>query len=342
MALLRCSICGERPAEIYQPHTGLKLCKQCFFEQIKKRVKQEVSRWQLFKSNHKLLLAVSGGKDSFVLVDVISEVHDTGKLIALTIVEGIPGGYHEEELRNISKELGRRGIDHLVVSFKDFFGISLEEVVERSIRLRLGIRACTYCGVFRRRIMSDVARSLKVDRVLTAHNLDDESQTAIMNILRGDIVGLVKVHPLAALASREFTPRVKPLRKIYEWETTVYADKKGYSLQTMDCPYLSQMPTLRLDIRLELYSLERRFPGILLKFLESLDLALYEKALEESKKQVKLSRCERCGAPTSPGRKICKTCELLEKIGRQNWYEGLEERIASIMNKYIHTARRSL
>ncbi len=298
----------------------------------------EIKRWRLFDKNHTLLLALSGGKDSFTLLDIISELHPVERLVALTIVEGIPGGYHEEELENIRVELRKRGIDHIVVSFKEFFGVSLEEAVERSIKLGLGIRACTFCGVFRRRIMEEVAERIGADRVVTAHNLDDEAQTAIMNILRGDIVGLLKLHPLSALSSKEFIPRVKPLRKIYEWESAVYADKKGYSLQTIDCPYLSKMPTLRLSIRMQLYHLEASFPGSLLKLLESLDTLLMDLVVREAKAQVPLARCERCGAPTSPGRKICKVCELLEKIGEKNWYMGLEERLKTLK---LYTRRPS-
>ncbi len=298
----------------------------------------EIKRWRLFDKNHTLLLALSGGKDSFTLLDIISELHPVERLVALTIVEGIPGGYHEEELENIRVELRKRGIDHIVVSFKEFFGVSLEEAVERSIKLGLGIRACTFCGVFRRRIMEEVAERIGADRVVTAHNLDDEAQTAIMNILRGDIVGLLKLHPLSALSSKEFVPRVKPLRKIYEWESAVYADKKGYSLQTIDCPYLSKMPTLRLSIRMQLYHLEASFPGSLLKLLESLDTLLIDLVAREAKAQVPLARCERCGALTSPGRKICKVCELLEKIGEKNWYMGLEERLKTLK---LYTRRPS-
>ncbi len=339
MPVPKCSVCGTRPAEIYQPHTGLRLCKECFFRQIEKRVVLEVKRWKLFEENHTLLLALSGGKDSFTLLDILAQVHPVEKLVALTIVEGIPGGYHLEELSNIRRELRVRGVDHIVVSFKEYFGVSLEEAVEESLRRGLGIRACTFCGVFRRRIMEDVARAVGADRVVTAHNLDDEAQTAIMNILRGDTIGLLKLHPRYALASKNFTPRVKPLRKIYEWESAVYAEKKGYSLQTMDCPYLSRMPTLRLSIRMELYRLEAEHPGSLLKLLESLDLSLEDRAVKEASKPLSLPRCERCGAPTSVGRRICKVCELLEKIGRREWFQGASERLALAVSRTHRVAR---
>ena len=315
MARQLCSVCGKRPAEIKQPHTGLRLCWKCFREQIVSRVRLEVRRWRLFEPRHRLLLAVSGGKDSFTLIDTLSQFHDTSRMVALTIIEGIPGGYHVEEARNISRYARTYGVDHIVVSFRDFYGADLAEVVKRAQERGLPEKPCTFCGVFRRRIMEEYARALGADRVVTAHNLDDEAQTAIMNILRGDYIGLVRLHPLAALATREFVPRVKPLRKIYEWETTTYAFRSGYPLQSMECPYLYAVPTLRLRVRLAAYRVEHERPGALLRLLEALDVLLEPAAKAMAERPVKLSRCRLCGAPTAPGRSVCKVCELLQKVG---------------------------
>ncbi len=338
VAQQRCNICGVRPAEIVQPHTGLKLCWKCFRNQIVERVRIEVKRWKLFEPRHRLLLAVSGGKDSFTLIDTLTEIHDASRMVALTIIEGIPGGYHIEEMRTISRYARMYGIDHIVVSFKEFYGATLEEIVLRARTKKLPEKPCTFCGIFRRRIMEEYAKSLGMDRVVTAHNLDDEAQTAIMNLLRGDYVGLVRMHPLAALSTREFVPRVKPLRKIYEWETTTYAFKSGYPLQSMECPYLYESPTLRLRVRLAMYRLEHIRPGSLLKLLEALDIALADAAREMANKPVRLPRCRICGAPTAPGREICKVCELMKKVDLKPPPPGLKT-LREVFNRFSSLAQ---
>ncbi len=315
MTLPPCSLCGGGRAEIKQPHTGLRLCWRCFRRQVVERVRNEVKRWGLFEPGHRLLLAVSGGKDSFTLLDVLSQIHDTGRMVALTIIEGIPGGYHVEEARAISRYARSYGVDHVVVSFRDYFGATLAEMVREASRRGVGEKPCTFCGVLRRRIMEEQARLLGADRVVTAHNLDDEAQTALMNLLRGDYVGLVRMHPVAALATRDFVPRVKPLRKVYEWETAAYAFRSGYPIQSVECPYLYEAPTLRLRARLAMYRLEGSRPGSLLRMMEALDVLLEPAARSLARSPVELPRCARCGAPTSPTRRLCKACELLEKVG---------------------------
>jgi uncharacterized protein (TIGR00269 family) len=236
-------------------------------------------------------------------------------MVALTILEGIPGGYHVAEMNAISRYARSYGVDHVVVKLRDVVGADLAEIVSRARRLNVSEKPCTFCGILRRRVMEDYARLLGAERVVTAHNLDDEAQTALMNMLRGDYVGLVRMHPIAALATREFVPRVKPLRKIYEWETTVYAFRSGYPIHSMECPYLYEAPTLRLRARLAMYKVEAEKPGSLLRMLEALDVLLEPAARELARKPLQLPRCSKCGAPTSPSRRVCKVCELLESVG---------------------------
>ncbi|TRM73230.1 TIGR00269 family protein, partial [Sulfolobus sp. B5] len=76
-----CQVCKLREAEIYQPHTGRKLCKQCFIDDVKNRIKIEAEKQGLLKAG-KVLLAVSGGKDSLVLADALSSFINPSNLIA--------------------------------------------------------------------------------------------------------------------------------------------------------------------------------------------------------------------------------------------------------------------
>ncbi|MET1101915.1 MAG: TIGR00269 family protein [Pyrodictiaceae archaeon] len=283
-----------------------------------------------------MLLAVSGGKDSFTLLDVLSELHNTNRLIALSINEGIKNSTRSEEIELIRKVAKERGVDHLVVTFQEYFGLSLDEIMARSMERKLGIKACTFCGVFKRRIIDDIAKSIGADRVVTAHNLDDEAQSILMNILRGDIIGLIKTHPISSTATKYFVPRIKPLRKIYEWEAATYAIKSGYRVRSRDCPYLHLMPTLRLSLRLSLYELEYQRPGTLLKMIEYMDTLLEPLAKREAERENKLGKCTRCGYPTSPGRVLCKVCELLEHVGLTTPPKGLNLNILSTRVQRLH------
>ena len=317
-----CSECGKE-AVVFQRHTGRALCRECFINDVVSRVRNEVNRFSMFGAKDNVLVGVSGGKDSYVLVDVLFKIHDPGRMGFVLIEEGIPD-YGRLEQAGWVKELAKdSGVDLYVISFKEYVGYSLKELVDLSRRRGLKVSPCTYCGITRRRIMNQLARELGFRRVLTAHTLDDEAQTVLMNILRGDLLRLVQGHPAGPLLSPLFVRRVKPLRKVYEVEVATYAYLKGFVFQERECPYIQEMPSLRAQLRKYLYRLEMEAPGSLLRFLERVD-ELVHGLIPKYSSLPELPRCVRCGEPTAYGRKYCKLCELLMELGI-NKVPGLRE-----------------
>ncbi len=308
-----CDVCKVNEAVVFQPHSGLRLCKSCFINNIRERVKKEAERLGLEKAN-RILLAVSGGKDSYVLADTLSEVLRGVKLIAYNITEGIHGYNRAEQVKELEKFLRDRGIELIKGSFKEQVGYTLDEMVEASRKKGLKVSACTFCGGFRRKLINDVAREVRADFVATGHNLDDEVQTYVINFLRGDTLRLVREGERPVKLSPLFVPRVKPLRRVYEWETAMYAYFTGYKFQEVECPYIVEAPTLRAKVRDLLYNLESESPGALLKLLDFFD-SLTEERRREFTERAELPRCKICGEPTSYGREICKNCELLLSSG---------------------------
>ncbi len=308
-----CDVCGSRPAVVYQAHTGRRLCKECFLRDIEERAIREIRRWKMFSKNDTLLLGLSGGKDSYVLLDILAKIHPASKIVAVSIVEGIPGYNREEHIGKLREVARNYGVDVVVASIREYTGHSLTELVLRAWRRGHRLSPCTYCGISRRRILNYYARMYGASKTVTAHNLDDEVQTFMVNLLRGDRVGLLRLHPLAPPASPLIVPRVKPLRKVYEWETAVYAYLKGFPMQETECLFINYAPTLRARVREALYRVEHRRPGTLLKILELLDSLLAGQA--SSLPTNVLGACEKCGEPTSPSRRLCKLCEILELAG---------------------------
>ena len=311
---VKCHLCGVKEAVVYQLHTSKALCRDCFINDILKRVELEIKKYNLIKSNERVLLAISGGKDSFTLLDVMSKIHSSSKLIALTLIEGIEG-YNRADVLDFMKSKTRElGIDHIVLTLKEAVGASVDEFVKNMVLKNIKIPPCTYCGIARRRAINKVAREQGVDKVATAHVLDDEAQTYVMNILRGDTMRLVQVHPKGPWLSKLFIRKVKPLRKIYERETALYAYFHGYKFQERECPYITHIPTLRARVRDYLYRLELEKPGSLLRLVELLDEALSD-YVKKYYELPELPHCKMCGEPTSYNREICKFCELLMSVG---------------------------
>ena len=316
----KCRECGLKEAVVYQPHTGRKLCRECFLKDIRNRVRKHVLRNNLFNEKDDLLLALSGGKDSYVLLDILTHMHSTEKIIGITVIEGIPGYPREKYAKKIWGVAREKGIKVHVTSFKEYVGYSLNELVRMARKKELNTSPCTICGGIRRRIINTYAREIGAKRTLTGHTLDDEIQTFIMNILRGDPARLIRQYSMPPILSEKFVQRVKPLRVIYEWEVAMYSYLTGYKFQDKQCTFIEENPSLRARIRKRLYLLEGEKPGTMMNILKMMDKILETKIIE-TKKLPSLPTCRYCGEPTSYGRSICKVCEILLKIGVEPKYK---------------------
>lgn len=314
---MKCIACGSRDAVVMQRHTGRALCRECFISDVMSRVKKEIKKFNMFTDSDRLMIAVSGGKDSYVLLDVILKLHDPSKIGVVTIVEGIEGYNRLEDIEKVRRLAGVSGVDVIVLSLRDYVGYSLTELVNLGFSRNVKVSPCTFCGILRRKAINEVARDLGFTKVLTAHNLDDEAQTIIMNLLRGDLFRLVQTLPNGPILSKLFVRKVKPLRKIYEEEVAIYAHLIGYEFQTADCPYLRYYPSLRAKIREYLYKLEKEKPGVLLDLIERIDTILV-RYVNHYAKYPELPRCVICGEPTAYGRNYCMACELLTMVGVSN------------------------
>lgn len=137
---MKCSLCGVRDAEIYQAHKGRSLCRYCFIEDIRDRVKREIERLGLSRAS-KIVLAVSGGKDSYVLADTLASFIDHDKLVAYNIIEGISGYNRVEQVIQFKNFLNELGIELIEDSFEKSVGFTLDQMVANSKKRNLNVSA---------------------------------------------------------------------------------------------------------------------------------------------------------------------------------------------------------
>ena len=265
----------------------------------------------MLKFDDRLAVAVSGGKDSLSLLHILAKINrfrPKTTLIAVTVDEGIDG-YRNEALEIAAANCKQLEIPHHIISFKDLFGYSLDEIVLR-VRSKgeTELTACAYCGVLRRKAINAGARQVHADKVATAHTLDDEVQTAVMNIFRGDIARLSKEKPITSEVHPLLVQKIKPFCEIPEKESALYAYVKNIQFQDTPCPYASE--ALRNDIRGMINMMEQKHAGT--KFTISKAMERLRPALEETTKKEKFRTCIECGDPSALD--LCKTCEMLRHV----------------------------
>lgn len=301
-----CFKCGKAPF-YYRPYSGEYLCEKCFLRSIREKIRKTISKYNMLKYGEKIGVAVSGGKDSLVLLKILAELsrNKGSTLVAITIDEGIQG-YREEALkfaRGLSEQLG---MPHMVYGFKDLFGYTMDEVAKR----KGGISACAACGIFRRRALDIAADREGVNVLATAHNLDDMIQTFLINVFNGDLKRISWISPLSQPSRAFKLKRIHPMSEIYEREISLYALLEGMPFQSVNCPYMEE--GIRSEIRLYLNSMEEKHPGM--------KYNIYYAALRMAEKldfSIEARKCSICGF-TSIG-EVCQVCQLLSTIKGQTF-----------------------
>ncbi len=307
---MKCSRCnGEARFRI--PYAGLNLCEEHFLEFVDSKVKREFREQVRFKKGDRIVVAVSGGKDSMHLLYQVHKIFGEWRdfeIIAVTVDEGI-GDFRvkcAELAREYSKELG---IEHRTITFRDYIGITTDDVAKVDKELK----PCTYCGVFRRKVLNMFAKEMNADYVLLGLNLDDFAQSIVMNVTRGDVARLARLAPHTRRVEG-FVPRIVPLRRVLEEEIRTYNEIAGIPYMHGRCPYASL--AIRDVYREFLNNLEKRDPAVkfsTLNFFEKIKGYVEEDVGRE------LRPCRICGEPTIG--EVCKACELKMR------YEKLKDQV---------------
>jgi len=306
--MLKCSICKRRNAFYVRRYSGERLCRKCFSESIENKVRATISKYNMFKFDDRIAVAVSGGKDSINLLHILSKIEKEfpkASLCAITVDEGIRG-YRDEAIRIVAENCELLGIDQTIVSFKEIYGYTLDEIVEKTKDKDL--TPCAYCGVLRRRALNIAARKASADKIATAHTLDDEIQTFLLNLFHGDPFRIIRSGPRFASENPQLTPRVKPFCEVLERESVLYAYVKGIKFQETPCPYAGE--ALRNDMRIYLNRLEEKHPGIKYTLYRSIERI--REAMASRSEEVKLRPCRNCGEPTTG--EVCQVCKILDEL----------------------------
>ena len=306
----KCLKCGKK-ADITLPYGPQHFCAKHFMELTEKRVRKTVRKHRLIKAGEKIVVGVSGGKDSLTALYLLKKIFsNTNEFHALMIDEGI-AGYRDKALAFAVKNCKSWGIPYSIVSYKQEFGISMDEVMNvLQKNPELG-SSCAFCGVFRRRILNSFASKLGADRIATGHNLDDEVQSILMNIFDADLKRFARLGAKAGVREFDgFIPRIKPLYEIPEKELVAFASFAGIEHYSGKCCPYSWMAK-RNDYRSFLNDFEKKYPGtkhsILRFFLE------IKEQLPAPKKDAEgLSYCRECGELT--GNTLCGPCSKIRML----------------------------
>lgn len=304
---MKCTNCGEK-AVINMPHHNLGLCKDHFLNWVPKRTEWIINKYDMFSNDERILVAVSGGKDSLSLWELFSRLGY--KADGLYIALGIDGGlrYSVESQRYVEKFARENQHTLHIVDIQQETGRTIPEWGKTTIRGKG--RACSICGLVKRHEMNRIAQELGYDVLATGHNLDDEAAVLLGNTLKWHGNYLLRQWPVLK-GENGLIRKVKPLCRFYEREVAAYAFLQGIEYIHEECPHSTDAASL--EYKRILTQLENSHPGtkhaFYLNFLKARSQGLF---MTQEEMRPTLHPCLQCGQPTSVP-EYCSFCRMLMK-----------------------------
>jgi len=299
---MNCDRC-ENQIAYTRKYSGEKLCSQCFSNSILRKTAKTISKYKMIKNDELVAVAVSGGKDSLALLNIMSNMaaNHNFRIIAVTIDEGI-SGYRDEALEITEKFCEKLGVELKTYSYKELFELTLDEALD--LRESGKASSCSICGTLRRRAMEYAAKDIGANVIATGHNLDDTLQTFVINMLSGNTS---KVGWMDPDTSGNSFRKIKPFCEIYESEIVFYAFTNNIPFQSEPCPHMNE--GIRTEIREFLNSLEIQHYGIKNNLYQS--IIKVSQIVKDTNQKQKII-CEKCGSESTGT--ICSVCNLVLKL----------------------------
>ncbi len=304
---MKCRICG-RPAVIKLRAHNIALCKDHFVEFVQNQTAKAIKHYKMFTKKDHIAVAVSGGKDSLALVDILTELGYN--ISAFYIDLGIKHmDYSATSKAKAQAFCEKKNVPCLVYSLPEMFGMGIDEAARKSKRT-----PCSLCGMTKRYLMNVAAKDLSADVIATGHNLDDQAAALFANIMRWDVSYLAKGYPVLP-AEHGFPKKVKPLVFLTEREIAAYAIVRGIDYVRYECPHSEGARFLVYKEHLN--AIENMSPGTKRRFYQGYTENIWRFQIDrEDVKEHKgeeesvMKPCRICGMPTAAEDGICSFCRF--------------------------------
>ena len=296
----KCRRCGE-PAKVEVARANAAFCADCFLRYVRNQVTKAIDEHDMFTKEDRLLVCVSGGKDSLALWDMLLDMgYDaTGYHIVLWTGEEYAGTSREM----CEKFAAHKGARLIVTDLKADEGFTIEQIAKDGRRV-----PCSVCGLTKRYLTNLAATRDGFDVLVTGHNLDDEAATLLGNALHWQTEYIARQTPALPSTNDKLAKKVKPLYRVSERETAAYAILRAIDYIVEECPLVAGNTALRYKDALNL--LEQRSPGTKQQFF----FGYLDKIapMFENADEVELRACVECGQSTTG--EVCAYCRAKKQL----------------------------
>lgn len=205
------------------------LLNNAHFRKVKRLTGQAVGDFNLIEDGDRIAVAVSGGKDSYALLHLLTQLQRRApinyELIAVNVDAGFPG-YRKDVLEGYLRKCG--------------FQVHMEatnctQIIEE--KRRPGSSYCAFCARLRRGVLYTVADRLGCNKIALGHHLDDFIETLLLNQF---YIGTLAAMSPKLLADNKRHTVIRPLVYVEESDIIKFARQNEFPTIDCGCPVMGQ------------------------------------------------------------------------------------------------------
>ncbi len=293
----KCTRCKGR-ATLRMPDHHANFCASCFTNFVHTAVERALKKFPL-SPREPLMVAVSGGKDSLALWEILDQLGFETK--GLHIDLGIEG-FSEASVDAIRRFSEERRLPWVQYSLQESFGHTIPEIQGRTRR-----KICALCGLLKRQLLNRLTVKEGFRVLAVGHNLDDEAGRLLGNLVRHRDQYLEKLSPYLASPHPRMPARAKPLYRLDSHEVLAYCRVREIRPLDDKCP-LSRGATSHA-FKEALDFLEEKMPGTKRHFLYK-----HLRSNQGLNGSPDFDTCRSCLEPTYG--ELCSVCGLAQQLNK--------------------------
>lgn len=293
---------------------------QEFIKSFEKKVKSTIKKYNLLSKHDKVIVACSGGKDSTTVLYLLNKL---GYKVEGLIIDLLIGDWSKRNLENIKQFCKNKKIKLHVINMRKELGSSIC-FIRSGIQSKTNLKNCMICGIIKRWLLNKKSRELGATKLAMGHNLDDEAETILMNLFKGDLKLSLGLGPKPGIITdKKFVQRIKPLYFCLNKKIKKYSKIMRFPVLYQPCPCSANV--FRRKIRENLAKIEKENPAIENQRFSSIEnqrfssikinivnnfLRMLPNLRKKYKNKEELRHCNICGEPSRKA--VCKMCELIK------------------------------
>lgn len=309
---MKCEVC-RGPAIIDVRRANSNFCGPHFTRFCREQVVRAIAEYDMIQSTDRVLVAVSGGKDSLAVWDILSKLGYEADGLYIGLGIGEYSGSSADYARRFAEA---RNLNLIEIDLESEYGYDIPTGAKTARRT-----PCSACGTSKRHLFDRAAREGGYDVLVTGHNLDDEAAVLLGNVLRWQTNYLGRQSPVLAAGSG-FPRKVKPLVRLGERDMAAYCVIEGIDYVVEECPMA--VGNKHIGLKETLNEIENRSPGTKVEFYNGflkrilpllgsgpIDATAGHGIGSQRGDRAALRACERCGSPSES--ELCAFCRLVER-----------------------------